>query len=821
MKFVLKDYQTDAVADTIAALGEGVARFQRSERLTAVSLSAPTGAGKTVIATAVIERLFCGDENNAPNPEMTVLWVTDDPSLNQQTIKKMRAAGSEFRPRQLVTVDSSLDQETLNKGTVYFVHIQQLGKGASNYVRTGDNRRWSMWTMIGNTVQQRGANFLLIIDEAHKGTAAKKEGEKTITSRLIDGAGGALPATPVVLGISATPTRFNEAISKAGQRVLEPVVVDPELVRESGLIKDKIRIKHPMEAQPGDSTLLELAAKDLKAYDEMWDTYSKIQGEPHVNPALVIQVKAKVSDAELRETLETLFRSWPDLSGRAIGHSFQDHTTLNLGTESIRYIAPQDIQDDPDLRVVLFKEALTTGWDCPRAEVMLSFRTAKDYTYIAQLIGRMVRTPLARRVATNDVLNTVALYLPYYDEEQVTQVVNGIQSDEGQIASRIEIDAVVCGRNPVVSENVWHLIEELPTYTRPAKNHRNEVARLNALAIRLTENDLEQNAAEKARIHITDTIKREARRIGSVLEERMAEYELLDYQTQNVDLGTGDIETENASVAINLRNIEDLFRRARRTLGDAAAKWYWDDLCDAGIDPEKAKIQTAVLADDSSVPSALEAAAQGLIDTWRNEHNAKINILSDAKRAAFYDIWQQAREPQLVTPILPEQITAPGQAERRPKHLFANGRNLFPASFTGWEAEVVSVETTKESLVAWYRNSTGGTSAIGVPYQESGRARTLYPDFFFCHDVDGETVVDLIDPHRPDASDTAPKWSGLADYAKKHARSYRRVLAVIKNTENQLVSLDLKNPAVAPALKSAISEADVRKIFEDFGGPYS
>ena len=59
--------------------------------------------------------------------------------------------------------------------------------------------------------------------------------------------------------------------------------------------------------------------------------------------------------------------------------------------------------------MVLFKEALTTGWDCPRAEVMLSFRSAQDYTYIAQLIGRMVRTPLARRIATDDVLNTLSL----------------------------------------------------------------------------------------------------------------------------------------------------------------------------------------------------------------------------------------------------------------------------------------------------------------------------------------------------------------------------------------------------------------------------
>ncbi len=89
MKFQLTSYQTDATADVVNALDEGFGRFKKNQRLTAVSLSAPTGAGKTVIATAVIERLMYGDENTEPNPALTVLWVTDDPSLNQQTRRKM------------------------------------------------------------------------------------------------------------------------------------------------------------------------------------------------------------------------------------------------------------------------------------------------------------------------------------------------------------------------------------------------------------------------------------------------------------------------------------------------------------------------------------------------------------------------------------------------------------------------------------------------------------------------------------------------------------------------------------------------------------
>jgi type III restriction enzyme len=820
MKFQLTPEQTDATADVAEALQDGFSRFEKSGgKLTAVSLSAPTGAGKTVIATAVIEQLLYGDETTEPNPSLTILWVTDDPSLNEQTRRKMLIASTLITPGQLVSVDPTLDQKTFDPGRVYFVHIQQLGRGATNYMKTGDKRTYSLWEMIRNTIAARGEDFLLIVDEAHRGTSPRPGGTKTITAQLIDGAGGTFPPVPVVLGISATPERFVEAISKAGQRTLQPVVVDDEGVRASGLIKDEIQIKHPMDSQPADSTLLEMAVTDLKMFDKLWGQYATEQDEPLVTPALVIQVRAKTPDTELKATLDTLASAWNILDGKAIGHSFQEHSTLNLGARSVRYIAPQDIQDDPHLRVVLFKEALTTGWDCPRAEVMLSFRSAQDYTYIAQLIGRMVRTPLARRITTDDVLNTVALYLPHFDEAQVDQVRAGLRSEN--IVSKVEIGSVTCGRNKKVPKDVWERLNSLPTYTRPGKHHRNDVARLNALATLLVGTDLDPHAIDTARKHITDTLAREVARLGGTLTAKIADFEKLEYETQTVDWWSGSVEKETASVLLNVRNIDDLFRRSKRILGDAAAKWYWDALCDKEIDPDEAKVRVAALADDPSVAPALESAAKTLVDTWRTHHNSAISQLPDARRSLFYNIWQQSKAPEQVTMIMPSQITAPDKTARHPMHVYANGKNLFPAAFTGWEADVLAAELAKtDSVVAWYRNPSGGPRALGVPYEQSGTARTMYPDFLFFHEVDGEIVVDLIDPHRPNEGDTGPKWTGLAKYAADHAPAFRRVAAVIKNEDDVLVSLDLKNPDVATRLGEATNETDIRKVFTDFGGGY-
>lgn len=745
MKFQLTSYQTDATADVVNALDEGVARFKRNQRLTAVSLSAPTGAGKTVIATAVIERLMYGDESTEPNAALTVLWVTDDPSLNQQTRRKMLVASSHIKPVQLVTVDASLDQRSLDPGKVYFVHIQQLGRGATNYVKTGDKRTYSLWDTIATTIRERGGDFLMIVDEAHKGTTAKPSGAKTITAQLMDGPGGAFPPTPVVLGISATPTRFVDAVTAAGQRTLETVKVDPESVRESGLIKDKLRIRHPAEAQPADSTLLEMAVSDLKSFDQLWSEYSTEQNEPQVAPVLVIQVKAMVSDADLAATLATLSSAWNVLDGKAVAHAFQEHTTLNLGERTVRYVAPQDIQDDPHLRVVLFKEALTTGWDCPRAEVMLSFRPAQDHTYIAQLIGRMVRTPLARRIATNDVLNTVALYLPYYDAKEVAAVIAGLQSDDSQITSKVEVDPVTCSRNPAMPDALWTKLGELPTFTRPGKHHRNEVARLNALAVLLVGNELDATATDTARKHLVDTLLREATRLGPKLAVTIADLEKLDFHTRTVDLGTGEVEHEIGAIAVNARNIDDLFKRARRSLGDSAAKWYWDALCDDGMDPDDAKIHVAALAADPTVAPALEGSAATLVDNWRTQHNGAISKLPDAKRALFYNIWQQAKAPQQVTLIMPSQVTAPDKDTRHVKHIYSDAAGEYPATFTGWEDDVLKSELARgDGLVGWYRNPTGGLAALAVPYEQGNQARTLYPDFLFFHDDKGTLVVDLV-----------------------------------------------------------------------------
>jgi type III restriction enzyme len=155
---------------------------------------------------------------------------------------------------------------------------------------------------------------------------------------------------------------------------------------------------------------------------------------------------------------------------------------LQSGTTT-RYLAPSDIDGDPDVKIVLFKTSLSTGWDCPRAEVMVSFRGAKDSTFIAQLVGRMVRAPLAREIEQDQVLNSVSLVLPNFNQEELKTVVQRLTDRTADVPpTTIEDsrDRFILERASKLS-SCFDVIQGLPTYIIPRRRILGDVQRLGAL----------------------------------------------------------------------------------------------------------------------------------------------------------------------------------------------------------------------------------------------------------------------------------------------------------------------------------------------------
>src|SRR3981189_295295 len=119
--FTLKDYQTDAVRDALSNLRKAREDWHSAYK-SAFSLTAVTGAGKTVMAAAVFEALFYGDEELDFDADLgaVVIWFSDDPALNEQTRFRLMEASDRLKFTDLVVLQNTFNQVKFEVGKVYF-----------------------------------------------------------------------------------------------------------------------------------------------------------------------------------------------------------------------------------------------------------------------------------------------------------------------------------------------------------------------------------------------------------------------------------------------------------------------------------------------------------------------------------------------------------------------------------------------------------------------------------------------------------------------------------------------------------------------------
>lgn len=830
MKFELKDYQEQAARRVVNGLRRGSREFEEDGQHTAVSLSSPTGSGKTVIAASVIERMLFGDPDAdiEPDPDTVFLWLTDDPSLNEQTRKKILEASDRIQPSQLVTITDRFDEAELAGSTVYFLNIQKLARTSTLGRRAEGRRVYPIWETIRRTIAANGARYYLVIDEAHRGTGTKVRDRTTIAQRLVSGADELVLPSPVVWGISATPQRFDDAMAVATpDRVTRKVAVPVEQVRESGLIKEILSIHHQGERQTMEATLMREAVRELRAVDAAWARYAAAEDEPPVNPVLVVQIPPSHRREQVGELLDVCREEWDLLGDDAVAHALESHAAEEYGRHVVRYVAPQDIQDHPRVRVVLFKEALTTGWDCPRAEVMVSLRKAQDDTYIAQLIGRMVRAPLARRIESDETLNRVLLYLPNFDSGAVEEVKAKLERDPEGPVSEIVLNSVEAVRNPEVPAAAFERLERLVSYAVPGPVHRSQVTRLHKLAALLSGDGLLTGAIAEADAFLAGALDAERSRLEAdgALDALIHDVETATVLVTDVALHSSRAPTTTTvDLDIDAGDLDRLFKGASRRLRDGLATTYWSHRVTAhDDDPYDAKILTAALSRDARAVDKAEHEAEQRVRQWLDTYGDAIATLSEDKKAQYARVRAMAQQPEQVNPGLPSAITmanAPELPAYR-RHLFADAQGRYKVELGDWEAHIVAVEQDRPGFAAWYRNPVGGQRALRIPYERDAGWGKMHPDFVFFHeDEDGRLRVSLIDPHGHHLADAAPKLRGLAAYAERHGGDYARVVAVIKTSAGHFRMLDLTEPTVREALATVITKEQIEDAFARHGAGY-
>ncbi|GAA3499256.1 hypothetical protein GCM10019016_063600 [Streptomyces prasinosporus] len=854
MRFTLKDYQADAVGEILTNLRRARTYYRLEKDLTSFSLSATTGAGKTVMAAAVIEALFFGNDDFdfEPDTGAVVLWFSDDPALNEQSRTRLQQASSELGSR-LVPIQTSFNLPKFEPRTVYFLNTQKLSK-TSRLVRghsevydgqdelfgpRSDRMQNSIWDTITNTVQDEEITLYLILDEAHRGMGATKAARaerKTIIHRLISGHGD-VPPIPIVWGVSATVERFEEAMrGVTGRTSLPAVQVDSAKVQASGLLKDDIVLDIPAETGTFDTVLLKRATKKLLEATKSWQVYAAEQNDAEpVVPLMVVQVPNNSTVEDLREAIDTIRSEWPDLPVDAVANVFGEHKDLLAGQWPVPYIAPERVQERTAIRVLFAKDAISTGWDCPRAEVLMSFRPANDKVHITQLLGRMVRSPLARRIPTDDRLNSVDCLLPKFDRKTATEVASILMKgatgkgddDEsgagGGKGRRVLFDPQ--DMKPVEEgfKAVWEKFLSLPSETLPKKGAK-PVKRLTALAQALSDDALLPDAGGKAHESLHLLLDGRSVQYAEKVQKAVGDVMRVKGQTVKGRMG-GVISYQTFSETADARVIRDAFRAAGRVFSADLARTYAEYL--AGPDGEDddlrdAHVKIAALSLVPDISEDLDREAEKLAKQWFSAYRVNIKMLTDDRQQVYNELLAMSTEPQrifLAMPKVRQEDTKVRDAAgnesplpTRTDHLLLSEDGTFPVDLNDWEHEVLNAEMKRPGAKVWYRNPPrSNASSLAISYKDgTGAWKSLRPDFLFFSDVNGEIKASIVDPHSHHLSDAIYKLRGLAHYAEMYGDDFLRIEAVSK-IGGSLRVLDLKQERVRNAVLAA---TDAKALYE-------
>ncbi|HEX7178022.1 MAG TPA: hypothetical protein VF240_22380, partial [Pyrinomonadaceae bacterium] len=438
--------------------------------------------------------------------------------------------------------------------------------------------------------------------------------------------------------------------------------------------------------------------------------------------------------------------------------------------------------------------------------------------------GRMVRTPLARRIPGSDRLNSVDCLLPKFDKATVEAVVKALREGSGDTppTGRVLINPKEMKPNPAVPDTVWEKFVSLPSQTRPQRGAKPAI-RLTALAHELASDGLLPGAGGKAHAALHKVLDDFIAAREQAFAEKRAAVMTVEGRTIIADLKTGETKDGQFQADADDAVVGDAYRRTARILSPDIARTYTmerakrkpeaeDDLDDALIE---AREDVAALHLLENLQIQFDAEAKKLSDAWFVQYRKQIKELPDDRQEAYRQIVALSAEPQDVDLARPVSRFEPTKAREADgsetdiptykQHLLCDEEGFYPAELRDWERQVLSAELKRNGFRFWYRNpNRPSQDSLGIAYIEGDDTKVIRPDFIFFAEDDGEIVADIVDPHGFYLADALPKLKGLARHAETHGHIYRRIEAVAK-AGNKLRMLDLTRADVRQAVMGAAS----------------
>lgn len=850
----LKEHQEEVDRQIKTAIGnlreENFTASSPGSKMYAISLQAPTGAGKTISIGSILSSVTNGVFELFKNSP--ILYVSASPDLNAQTMKKLEKNFPLLKGKMNV-IDNNFNQGQLTGGEIFFINTQKLGKNKN--LTKGDvegSTEYNFWKVWEEACHNSLHPAILIIDESHQGMSKTSV---SIAQRLIQGKDKKTPV-PLVIGMSATPTKFRDIVSKT--HTINNVDVELKDVKQSGLIKDSINIFYPGEDKGTfEDILLSTTAKEYIKYSQNWDKWCEDNNQDAVVPLLVCQVEDKVSEDRIIQLCHKLMDNIPDLEGKvSFAHNISSFSgVVESHNVIVHKVDPSDVQDDTRVKVFFLKESATAGWDCPRAEVFFSLRPHSDSDYIIQMIGRVLRTPMARRIEGMDALNSVSVILPHYDISKVEGINYRLQ--HGGIDGNCEDDGnfLETALNPVTvrchNDEAVEKLKSLVSFTTPRNSTESPLRTMKKIALELSKDGISVGGKNnKGIVDYEDLVEKTATKLLSECAVYKEKIDPIIEDLENVQVGyttidnmTGKAIVTKVDAKADSSSIESYISSASHAftpdIVQQAVKQHMLKSTSRKTRKNKRKslLLVAAAGHCTEVVESLNDFANKFIDLWLNGDDFKREILrlGSEKEAKYRKFKEQSASPREVSIILEDSkeveksTIIKGEVVDYPEfkdftHIYSTDDGVFPCKLNRTESLIIHNELESGNAELFYRNPTSGKSSFKVPYSKDGEEKVFAPDFITFSKVGDELKASIVDPHGIFLEDSLDKLRGMAHYAKKYGDDFLEIrcfdgiesdgkISVIdlkdKDTQDHVLSCDAISEVYNTSNKGIVREVDV------------
>ena len=332
-------------------------------------LEAPTGSGKTIILLSFIEEYL------SLNNKTIFIWLTPGKGeLEEQSRKKMMT----FLPGYNTKNIQDVLLQGFEENDTAFINWETITKKDSNALK--ETERKNLYERI-KEAHNKGIKFIVIVDEEHINKTIKAESIIEYVN------------PSYIIRVSATPKLNKEA---------EKIVIDELEVINAGLITRALFINENVDDNKVYTNeheyLLDLAIQKRK---EIKNEYLKIGSE--INPLIIVQVPSKSED--LINQIETYLAQ--------NDYTFE-HNNLAIWLADKKKNIEGIEKNNANQAILIMKQAISTGWDCPRAKILVKLRDNMNEDFETQTIGRIRRMPEAHHY-DNTLLDNCYLYT--FDEK--------------------------------------------------------------------------------------------------------------------------------------------------------------------------------------------------------------------------------------------------------------------------------------------------------------------------------------------------------------------------------------------------------------------